>query len=41
MARDRRVNLQLRGRGWKVIRIRQRPLQKSPAACINRIDPTL
>ena len=37
MARDRRVNRSLRGRGWKVIRIWQHALQKSPAACLNRI----
>jgi G:T-mismatch repair DNA endonuclease (very short patch repair protein) len=37
MARDRRVNLQLGGRGWKVIRIWQQALQKSPQICLNRI----
>ncbi len=37
MARDRRVTRQLRGRGWKVIRTWQHALQKSPAACLNRI----
>jgi G:T-mismatch repair DNA endonuclease (very short patch repair protein) len=41
MSRDRRVNRQLRRQGWKVIRIRQRPLQKSPAVCLNRIRRTL
>ena len=37
MARDRRVNRQLRDRGWKVIRIWQHSLKKSPNACLNRI----
>lgn len=37
MARDRRVNRQLRRQGWKVIRIWQHFLKKSPAACLNRI----
>jgi len=37
MARDRHVTRQLRGRGWKVIRIWQHSLKKSPATCLNRI----
>jgi DNA mismatch endonuclease (patch repair protein) len=37
MARDKRVNRQLRRQGWKVIRIWQHSLQKSPAACLTRI----
>ena len=41
IARDRRVTRQLRGRGWKVIRTWQHALQKSPAACLNRIHSSL
>jgi G:T-mismatch repair DNA endonuclease (very short patch repair protein) len=41
MARDRHITRQLRGRGWKVIRIWQHSLQKSPAACLNRIRPVV
>ena len=41
MARDRHVTRQLRGRGWKVIRTWQHALQKSPAACLNRIHSSL
>jgi DNA mismatch endonuclease (patch repair protein) len=41
MARDRRVTRQLRGRGWKVIRIWQHSLKKSPDACLNRIRRAL
>ena len=41
MARDRRVNRSLRGRGWKVIRIWQHSLKKSPNACLNRIRRAL
>ena len=37
MARDKCVNRQLRGRGWKVIRIWQHSLKKSSATCLNRI----
>ena len=37
MARDCHVTRQLRGRGWKVIRIWQHSLQKSPNACLTRI----
>ncbi len=37
MARDKRVNRQLRLQGWKVIRIWQHYLKKSPDACLNRI----
>ena len=37
MARDRHVTRQLRGRGWKVIRIWQHSLKQSPNACLNRI----
>jgi DNA mismatch endonuclease (patch repair protein) len=41
MARDRRVNRQLRGQGWKVIRIWQHSLRKSPQTCLNRIRRAL
>jgi len=41
MARDRHVTRQLRGRGCKVIRVWQHCLQKSPAACLNRIRHAL
>jgi len=41
MARDKRVTRQLRRQGWKVIRIWQHSLQKSPAACLNRIRRAL
>ena len=49
MARDRRATRQLRGRGWKVIRIWQLPsavyavlrLSVSPEACLNRIRRAL
>jgi hypothetical protein len=41
MARDKRVTRQLRGRGWKVIRIWQHALQKSSSACLNRIRRAL
>jgi DNA mismatch endonuclease (patch repair protein) len=41
MARDRRVTRQLRGRGWKVIRIWQHVLQKSPTTCLNRVRRAL
>jgi DNA mismatch endonuclease (patch repair protein) len=37
MTRDKRVNRQLRQQGWKVIRIWQHSLQKSPQSCLNRI----
>ena len=37
MARDRHVTRQLRRQEWKVIRIWQHALQKSPAICINRL----
>jgi very-short-patch-repair endonuclease len=37
MARDRYVTRQLRGRGWKVIRVWQHSLKKSPNACLTRI----
>jgi DNA mismatch endonuclease (patch repair protein) len=37
MARDRRVNRELRRQGWKVIRIWQHSLRKSPETCLNRI----
>ena len=37
MARDKRVNRQLRREGWRVIRIWQHSLQKSPEACLSRI----
>jgi len=41
MARDKRVTRQLRRQGWKVIRIWQHSLQKSPQTCLNRIRRTL
>lgn len=41
IARDRRVNRQLRRQGWKVIRIWQHALQKSPDGCLNRIRRVL
>jgi DNA mismatch endonuclease (patch repair protein) len=41
MARDRRVTRQLRRQGWKVIRIWQHSLQKSPQTCLNRIHSAL
>jgi DNA mismatch endonuclease (patch repair protein) len=41
MARDKRVTRQLRLQGWKVIRIWQHALQKSPATCLNRIHRAL
>jgi DNA mismatch endonuclease, patch repair protein len=41
MARDLRVNCQLRRQGWKVIRIWQHSLQKSPQTCLNRIRRVL
>ena len=41
MARDRRVTRQLRGRGWKVIRIWQHSLKKSSSACLTRIRRAL
>ena len=41
MARDRHFTRQLRGRGWKVIRIWQHYLQKSPEACLTRIHRAL
>ena len=41
MARDKRVTRQLRQRGWRVIRIWQHFLKKSPDACLNRIRRAL
>jgi DNA mismatch endonuclease (patch repair protein) len=41
MARDRRVDRQLRREGWKVIRIWQHSLQKSPSVCLNLIRRAL
>jgi DNA mismatch endonuclease (patch repair protein) len=41
MARDRRVDRQLRRQGWKVIRIWQHSLQKSPFVCLTRIHRVL
>lgn len=41
MARDKRVTRQLRHKGWKVIRIWQHSLKKSPSACLNRIRRAL
>ena len=37
MARDERVTRQFRRQGWKVIRIWQHSLKKSPNACLNRV----
>lgn len=37
MARDRRVTRQLRARGWKVIRIWEHALKKSPQTCLARV----
>ena len=37
VARDRRVNRLLRRQAWKVIRIWQHSLKKSPPACASRI----
>lgn len=41
MARDRRVSRELRTRGWKVIRIWEHALKKSPQACIARVRRAL
>jgi len=41
MARDKRVTRKLRLQGWKVIRIWQHSLQKSPTTCLNRIRRAL
>lgn len=41
MARDKRVTRQLRRQGWKVIRIWQHSLKKSPNACLTRIRRAL
>lgn len=41
MARDHRVTRQLRQRGWRVIRIWQHSLKKSPDACLSRIRRAL
>jgi DNA mismatch endonuclease (patch repair protein) len=41
MARDQRVNRQLRRQGWKVTRIWQHTLQKSPSVCLNRLRRAL
>ena len=41
MARDKRVTRQLHRQGWKVIRIWQHSLEKSPDACLNRIRRAL
>jgi DNA mismatch endonuclease (patch repair protein) len=41
LARDKRVNRQLRSQGWTVIRIWQHSLQKSPQTCLNRIRRAL
>jgi DNA mismatch endonuclease (patch repair protein) len=38
---DKKVNRQLRQQGWKVIRIWQHALQKSPQTCLNRIRRAL
>ncbi len=37
MARDRRVSRQLRACGWRVIRIWQHALKRSPQTCLARI----
>jgi len=41
MARDKRVTRQLRRQGWKVIRIWQHTLQKSPSVCLSRLRRAL
>jgi DNA mismatch endonuclease, patch repair protein len=41
MARDKRVTRQLRREGWKVIRIWQHSLQKSPASRLTRLHRAL
>ncbi len=41
MARDRRVARQLRQRGWKVIRIWEHVLKKSPQTCLARVRRAL
>jgi hypothetical protein len=41
MACDRHVTRQFRGRGWKVIRIWQHSLKKSPATYLNRLHRAL
>jgi DNA mismatch endonuclease, patch repair protein len=41
MARDKRVTRQLRHEGWKVIRIWQHSLKKSPDTCLTRIHRAL
>jgi G:T-mismatch repair DNA endonuclease (very short patch repair protein) len=41
MARDKRVTRQLRWQGWKVIRIWQHSLRKSPATCLTRLRRVL
>jgi very-short-patch-repair endonuclease len=41
MARSRHVTRQLRRQGWKIIRIWQHALQKSPSTCLNRIRRAL
>jgi DNA mismatch endonuclease (patch repair protein) len=41
MARDKRVTRQLRHKGWKVIRIWQHSLKKSPDTCLNRVRRAL
>ena len=38
IARHKRVNRQLRQQGWKVVRIWQHSLKKSPPACLKRIQ---
>jgi DNA mismatch endonuclease (patch repair protein) len=41
MSRDRRVNRQLRRKGWKVTRIWQHSLEKSPQTCLKRLRESL
>ena len=41
IARDRLVNRQLRKAGWKVVRIWEHELAKSPARCAERIRRAL
>ncbi len=41
MARDRRVNQELRNLGWRVIRIWEHDLTKRGAACIRKIQTAL
>ncbi len=39
--RDRKVNRELKKRGWKVIRVWEHELKKSPEKCIKKIQKAL